>query len=448
MQCQDLWDRALGEVEVEVSKAVFLTLFKRTSLLSLEENIATVTAPSMMIIDLLQRRFYQNIKVALDKQTGLDIKIVFVPGANPQNIVPENVGPLFSQQEGKLSVGHLPRVRPDFTFDNMAVSGSNQLAFVSATSVAKKMGNFYNPLFLYGPVGVGKTHLMQAIANDIYLKSPNKKILYITSEEFTNEVVEAIRTNSTSAMKRRFRNLDLLLIDDVQFLAGKEKVQEELFHTFNILIDNSSQIVLSSDRMPNEIPKVEKRLLSRFSGGLTVDIDPPDFELRCAIVLIKAKKIGVNVTIDGAKIIAENLTDTRALEGCLLRIATQSEATGEEVNLSFVEKIVNGKKREDEISFGPDEIVESVCSFYKIRPSQIRSAGRSASLVRARQVAMYLLKKELGLSFSEIGGIFGGRDHTTVMHGVEKISGLIEKNKISLDALGIARGQKPRLVDY
>lgn len=446
--CQDLWDRALGEVEVEVSKAVFLTLFKRTSLLSLEEGIATIAAPSMMVIDLLQRRFYQNIKTALDKQTGFDTKIVFVPEANPKQVVAENVGLLFSQEQGKISVGHLPRVRPEFTFDNMAVSGSNQLAFVSATSVAKKMGDFYNPLFLYGPVGVGKTHLMQAIANDVYLKDPRKKILYITSEEFTNEVVEAIRTNSTSAMKRRFRNLDLLLIDDVQFLAGKEKVQEELFHTFNILIDNSSQIVLSSDRIPNEIPKVEKRLLSRFSGGLTVDIEPPDFELRCAIVLIKAKKIGVPITIEGAKIIAERLTDARALEGCLLRIATQSDATGEEISLSFVEKIVDGKKKDDSLLFGPDEVIENVCSFYKIRPSQIRSAGRSASLVRARQVAMYLLKKELGLSFSEIGSLFGGRDHTTVMHGVGKISLLVEKNKISLVGLGTSLGQKSSVVDY
>ena len=177
-----------------------------------------------------------------------------------------------AEEKAPTKVGHLPRVRPDYTFADMAVSSTNQFAYVSATTVAKKPGEAYNPLFIYGPTGVGKTHLMQAIANEVYTKNPNKKILYTTSEEFTNEVVEAIRTNNTSNMKSKFRELDLLIIDDIQFVAGKEKVQEELFHTFNILVDKAAQIVLSSDRPPAEMKQVEKRLLSRFSGGLTVDV--------------------------------------------------------------------------------------------------------------------------------------------------------------------------------
>ncbi len=446
---QDLWDRALGEVEVEVSKAVFLTLFKQTCLLSLEEDIATVSAPSMMIIDLLQRRFYPIIKKSLDKQTGIDTKIVFVPKAPIQKTEMENIGPLFNQQEkSRILVGHLPRVRPDFTFENMAVSSSNQLAFVSCSSVAKKIGSFYNPLFIHGPVGVGKTHLMQAIANDVYSKNPNKKILYITSEEFTNEVVEAIRGNATSAMKKRFRNLDILLIDDVQFLAGKEKVQEELFHTFNILVDNSSQVVLSSDRHPSELKGVEKRLVSRFSGGLTVDIESPDFELRAAIALIKAKRLGVVLSVEGAKVIAQDIKDARALEGALLRIITQAEALGEELTVELIKKAVENRNEKPKTAFAPDEIIKNICSFYGIKPSQIKSTKRDAFLVRPRQVAMYLLKKDLGLTYSQIGDLLGGRDHTTVMHGVGKIEDLVSKNKLADDLLGISRLFKNSPVDY
>lgn len=443
---QDLWERALGEIQIEVSRAVFLTLFKKTQLLSLEDNIATVSAPSVMIVDLLERRFYEIIKKAVDKHAGKDIKLSFVSKSLPSETKKAEDNSLF-EPTPKLIIGHLPRVRPDYTFDNLAVSSSNQLAFVSATSVAQKPAGLYNPLFIHGPVGVGKTHLMQAIANDVYIKSSDKKILYITSEEFTNEVVEAIRTNSTGLMKKRFRNLDLLLIDDVQFLAGKEKIQEELFHTFNILVDNSSQIVLSSDRHPQDLRGVEKRLSSRFSGGLTVDIEPPDFELRCAIVLVKAKKLNIQINIEGAKIIAQSFVDIRSLEGALLKISTQSQALGLEITPSLIEKAVRGNREIVEV-FKPEEIINNICTFYKIRPSQIKSAKRDASLVKPRQIAMYLLKKQLGLTFSEIGEILGGRDHTTVMHGVEKISLQLEKNSgLTDDILGISQKKSSPFAD-
>lgn len=444
---QDLWDRALGEVEVEVSKAVFLTLFKQTSLLSLEDGVATVAAPSLMVIDLLQRRFYNIIKTALDKQTSLNTRVVFVPRVTLQKPKEETTNTLFGEQEkGKVIIGHLPRVRPDYTFENMAVSGSNQLAFVSCTSVAKKSGSSYNPLFIHGPVGVGKTHLMQAIANEIYAKSPDKKILYITSEEFTNEVVEAIRGNATASMKRRFRNLDVLLIDDVQFLSGKEKVQEELFHTFNILVDNSAQVVLSSDKQPVELKGVEKRLVSRFSGGLTVDIEPPDFELRCAILLIKAKKLNVVLPIEGAKIIAQEIKDARALEGTLLRLITTAESLRQALSVGLIKKSIENARAE-KAPIGPEEIVRNICAYYKIRPSQIKGDRRDSFLVRPRQVAMYLLKKEFGLTLSEIGAVLGGRDHTTVMYGISKIESLVLENKISLEGLGISPAKNPSFVD-
>lgn len=448
---KELWSKILTDIELDVSRANYLTLFKRTQLVSLEGEVITVAAPSTMIIDLLQRRFYDVIKNSSDKHVGKDTKIIFVP-KTIVDIVEEKEekhGPLFeSNSQPKITIGHLPRVRADYTFDNMAVSASNQLAFVSASTVAKKPGAAYNPLFIYGPTGVGKTHLMQAIANEVYNKNPEKKILYTTSEEFTNEVVEAIRTNNTSNMKKKFRNLGLLIIDDIQFIAGKERVQEELFHTFNSLVDDSAQIVLSSDRPPSEIKKVEKRLISRFSGGLTVDIESPDFELRTAILLIKAKKYGVGLSIEVAKLIAQKAQDARGLEGLLLRIVTQAQAGDGEITEGLVSSVLSLNKEEKINSFHPDEIINNVCSFYNVKSTQLKSSKRDAFLVRPRQVAMFLLKKELGLTYVEIGNLLGGRDHTTIMHGVGKIESLVDKSQISEDILRIAKLNVDSNVDY
>ena len=436
---EKLWGKVLGELEVEVSKANFLTLFKQTYLLSLDGNVATVAVPNAMIIDLLQRKFFNLIKTSVDKHTGQDTKIIFVPKTIADNVVKKDVGGgLFSEPETKKAIGHLPRVRAEYTFENMAVSSSNQLAFVSATTVAKTPGQTYNPLFMYGPVGVGKTHLMQAIANEVYIKNPSAKILYTTSEEFTNDVVEAIRTNNTSKMKRRFRELSLLIIDDIQFIAGKEKVQEELFHTFNTLVDGGSQIVLSSDRPPSEIKKVEQRLTSRFSGGLTVDIQSPDFELRTAILLIKAKKYNVSLNIDIAKLIAEKAQDARSLEGILLKVITLAQAGDGDINEEIVSSVLSLDKSERKHTFHPDDIIDNVCSFYNIKTTQIKSPKRDAFLVKPRQVAMFLLKKRLNLTYVEIGNLLGGRDHTTVMHGVEKVETMLKTGSFNEDIMGIS----------
>lgn len=448
---KDIWNKVLAEIELEVSRANFLTLFKRTRLLNIEGDSITVAAPSAMIIDLLQRRFYDIIKQAADKQLKKDTKIIFAPRTIIDTVADKERkdGPLFeTESKGRAVAGHLPRVRPDYTFANMAVSSSNQLAFVSASTVAKKLGETYNPLFIYGPTGVGKTHLMQAIANEVYAKSPDKRILYTTSEEFTNEVVEAIRTNNTGNMKKKFRELDLLIIDDIQFVAGKEKIQEELFHTFNTLVDRTAQIVLSSDRPPAEIKQVEKRLLSRFSGGLTVDVETPDFELRTAILLIKAKKYGVSLNMDIAKMIAQKNQDVRGLEGMLLRIVTQAQAGNGEITEDLVSSVLSLNKDEKLNSFHPDEIIKNVCYFYKVKSTQLKSPKRDAFLVRPRQVAMFLLKKELGLTFVEIGNLLGGRDHTTIMHGVEKVENMLEKSLIREDILGIPKLNVDNNVEY
>ena len=446
---KDLWEKILAEVELEVSRANFLTLFKRTYLVSIENDVITVAAPSAMIVDLLQRRFYDVIKKSTDKHLSKDTKIIFVPKTVTEVIKePEKNGPLFETEEKeKKTIGHLPRVRADYTFENLAVSSSNQLAFVSASTVAKKPGEAYNPLFIYGPVGVGKTHLMQAIANELYSKSSAKKILYLSSEEFTNEVVEAIRTNNTNNMKKRFRKLDLLIIDDIQFIAGKEKVQEELFHTFNILVDKGAQIVLSSDRRPSEIKQVEKRLISRFAGGLTVDIEPPDFELRTAILLIKARKYGVTLSIEIAKNIAQKEQDARALEGLLLSVISKAQTGDGEITEDIVDSVLSLEKNEKPGRYHPDEIIKNVCEFYKVKPTQLKSSKRDAFLVKPRQIAMFLLKKELGLTYVEIGNLLGGRDHTTIMHGVEKVENMVKDSIISEDIMRLSKSNVEKLVD-
>ncbi len=441
-----LWQKVLSEMEKKISKGNFITIFRQTALLSLDDHIATIAAPSTLISEMLQKRFKDDIKTILDQETNQDNALLFLIKSMPTSIPDEKESPLFTtptetvEKPKALSLGHLPRVRPDFTFDNFAVSGSNQLAFVSAQTVAGNLGKAYNPLFLYGPVGVGKTHLMHAIANDSYQRQPDKKIIYITSEEFTNDVVEAIMKNTTSQMKKRFRSAVLLLIDDIQFIEGKERVQEELFHTFNKLIDDGAQICLSSDRPPHEIKKLEKRLSSRFAAGLSVDIQTPDNELKTAILLKKAEKFGHVLPMDVATLLAEKVQDARSLEGLLLRLITQATTFHEPITIELAQRVLGGIHEEKKGNLHAEDIIKGVCDFYQVKPTQLKGPKRDASLVRARQIAMYLLKTELKLTLVEIGNLLGGRDHTTIMHGVEKMESLVDnKSQVTEDIMGITR---------
>ena len=286
----ELWKQVLDEIQIEISQPRFIAFFKSTVLVSLENDIATIGSPNPMTADLLEKNYYALIKGILDKKLNKNVSLIFTI---KRAEVPKNeAGPLFEKKPASSMTKMRPaRIREDYTFDTLAVSDSNQLAYTAAYAIATDPGGKYNPLFMYGSVGVGKTHLMHAIANTIFDNNPNATIMYLTTEEFTNEMVEAIQTKSTAKLRRRFRNINLLLLDDIQFLSGKEKIQEELFHTFNALIDNHGQVIFSSDRPPSEIKKIEARLASRFESGLTIDIEPPDFELRAAILLIKSKNI-------------------------------------------------------------------------------------------------------------------------------------------------------------
>lgn len=442
-QLEPIWKHVLDVLQTEVSEANFLTLFKKSALLSLDDDIATISCENTFLLNFIQKKYLPIIQRELEVKVGRPIEVLLIPQESPsKKIKSVEDTPLFAQAQPVVTktIGHLPRVRQDFTFETMAVSPSNQLAFTAATTVAKNIGHSYNPLFIYGPVGVGKTHLMQAIANHVYMQDPTRKIIYITSEEFTNEVVEAIRGNQTSGLKRKFRSAYLLIIDDVQFIAGKDKVQEELFHTFNTLIDQGGQIVLSSDRPPSEIQKLDKRIASRFSGGLTVDVESPDFELKTAILLIKANKYNVSLPIEVAKIIADSVEDTRSLEGALLRIITQATTLGVEITEDLTKKTLSKKEPREGSRFHADDVITIVCEHFHIKATQLKGPKRDASLVKARQITMYLLKKELGLTLVEIGNVLGGRDHTTVIYGVEKMEDLVEnKAKPYEDIIGITK---------
>lgn len=418
---EELWKKTLEEIELEVSKPRFVTFFKQTRLLSLQDNVAIIGAPNYMATAYIEKNYYSLIKKALDKHSGTPVSLTFKTYAKSQEKA-EAPGPLFTSTVIKNAVKkHSIRIREDYTFDSFAVSDSNQLAYTAALAVADDPGGKYNPLFLYGTVGVGKTHLMHAIANIIYEKKPNATVIYLTTEEFTNEVVEAIQFKTTQQLRRKFRNVDLLLLDDIQFLTGKEKVQEELFHTFNSLIDKKGHVIFTSDRPPHELKKIEARLASRFEGGLTVDIEPPDFELRTAILLIKSGKYGFSLNAELAKRIAIKITDSRALEGFLLKLNSFLTASGSmEVTEDIIDKCF-GRARQEKVTVHPDDIVSAVCGYFDIKTTQIKGSRREASLVKPRHICMYLLKEELGLTYVEIGNLLGGRDHTTVMHGVEKI---------------------------
>lgn len=427
---ENVWNQVLADIQVEVSQPKFIAFFKPTTLVSVVDNVATIGSPNPMAVGLLEKNYYALIKNSLDKKLNANVSLVFIVKRQATPTV--EAGPLFSEKVApSVEKRRPPRIREDYSFDTLAVSDSNQLAYTASFTVATDPGGKYNPLYLYGSVGVGKTHLMHAIANTVFEKNPSSSIVYLTTEEFTNEMVEAIQSKNTSKLRRKFRNIDLLLLDDIQFLSGKEKVQEELFHTFNTLIDNNGQVIFSSDRPPSEIKKIEARLASRFEQGLTIDIQPPDLELRSAILLIKSEKHGLLLTPDFARMAAEHITEPRALEGFLLKLTTIMSLEGKsDITEDLVEKAL-GHLKQERPKIHPDDVIRAVCEYYSVKPTQLKGAKRDASLVRARQVCMYVLKESLQITLVEIGNLLGGRDHTTIMHGVEKITQLKQTSTIS-----------------
>ncbi|OGK29330.1 chromosomal replication initiator protein DnaA [Candidatus Roizmanbacteria bacterium RIFCSPLOWO2_02_FULL_43_10] len=318
-------------------------------------------------------------------------------------------------------------IQPRFTFENFAVSPTNQMAHAAAQAVSKAPGKMYNPLFLYGTVGVGKTHLAQASGHAVLELDPQRNVLYCTSEQFTNDLVEAIRRKNTGDIRRKYRTLDMLIVDDTQFIAGKNYVQEEFYHTFNTLVQNGGQIILVSDRPPQEIKALEDRLRSRFTGGLIIDMQQPDFELRTAIVLIKAQERNIDIDMEAAQSIAEKITDSRELEGALLKLLSMSlmQSDSNKITADSANAELSRIRTERTKKIRPEDVIRTVAQYYELKPSHIKGPSRKHTIAFARQVIMYFLRHKMGLNLDEIAFIVKRKDHTTVLHGVGKIEGLL-----------------------
>ncbi|MCX7881047.1 MAG: chromosomal replication initiator protein DnaA [Patescibacteria group bacterium] len=338
--------------------------------------------------------------------------------------------PLLDFQPSTNDVLSMAGISSSYSFENFAVSSTNQVAFAAAQAVVNSPGKSYNPLFLYGGVGVGKTHLAQAIGRKILENDKKKKVLFSPGDLFINELIEAIKEKNTVNFRKKYRRLNLLIVDDIQFIAGKQAVQEEFFHTFNSIVSAGGQIILTSDRPPSEIKNLEDRLRSRFSGGLIIDIQPPDFELRCAILLIKANERKINIDIEAVKVIAEEVTDTRSLEGTLLSIYAKNLNNNTGVSLEVVLDYFSKNKKNQIKKISPNDVVKMVCSYYNIKQSQIKNETRESYVVLPRQLIMYILRTALGLKLSQIAYFLNRKDHTTIIHGIKKINRLLIKDPL------------------
>lgn len=426
-----VWKDVLESIKVSVSPAIYNTWFLQTHLISFKKNekrgAVEVGCNSPYVKSTIESRYFGLVQDSLSSRLGVAIDVLYVVKENlPKKDLAQNT-PLFqSRTQADISPESVIKasLRPGFTFDNFAVSSSNQMAWAAAEAVSKNLGHAYNPLFIWGGVGVGKTHLMNSIGYYALQQNVQEPILLCTGEQFTNDIVEGIRNKSTQAFRNKYRKLKILMIDDIQFIAGKVSVQEEFFHTFNTLVASGSQIILTSDRPPSEISKLEERLKSRFEAGLIVDIAPPDFELRCAIVQIKAKEKGMELPMDIVQLIAGNLEGARKIEGALVKIASEVLTKKIEITPEMVESVLGKGQTTGGLTkkVSPDDLVEAVSKYYSLKKRLLMGESRQRPIARPRQILMYLLRIDLDIPLAEIGKIVGGRDHTTVMHAVNKIT--------------------------
>jgi chromosomal replication initiator protein len=445
-----IWNDVLQSIRVSVSSAIFSTWFSQTHLSEvneLNERLAIeIGCNSSYVKGAIETRYFGLVQDTLIKAFSRPCDLSFVVKKNPEGRAEKNklFAPLFEEEGGaseELSrLLQKAKIRPGFTFGNFAVSSSNQMAHAAAEAVAQNPGKAYNPLFIWGGVGVGKTHLMVAVAYSAIKNKPETKAVFCTGEDFTNDIVEGIRNKTTQVFRNKYRKLDILFIDDIQFIAGKDAVQEEFFHTFNAVTAAGGQIILTSDKPPSEISRLEERLKSRFEAGLIVDIAPPDFELRCAIIQIKSKEKGVDLPMEGVQMIAANLETARKIEGFLIKLVSAAKVRGSDITAEFIESLL-GKGTEanaKNVKVKPQEVIDMVAKYFSLGKRVLLGESRARPIARPRQILMYLLRTHLGLPLEEVGRLVGNRDHTTVMHAVEKITHLASSDvQIREDILGI-----------
>ncbi len=454
-----LWQAVLGELEVSLSRANFSTWFKNTAILSSEDGHVVVAVPNIFTKQWLEKKYHADIKAALEKVHNevhsVEYKVSSaspalatagaavgaVPGGRPAVRVRAEGSPrsYSSRLEGVQTA--LPTAAPDtnpnlnsrYTFDTFVVGSSNELAYAACQAVAKAPGTKYNPLFLYGGVGLGKTHLMQAVGNEIIRRDQTKRIEYVTSESFTNEFISSLSRKKNESFVDKYRQVDVLIIDDMQFLAGKEKTQDEFFHTFNALHQANKQIIISSDRPPQELTTLEERLRSRFAMGMIADVQAPDLETRAAIIEARAESEGMILPPGVSEFIAQHVkSNIRELEGAFTQLMAACEVKGMPLTLEAAQSVFGRSgavSRARRASATPSLVLERVAAYYELQISDLIGPRRDKDIVVPRQIAMYLMRQELGLSFPKIAQAVGGRDHTTAMHSVTKIEKLSDKDE-------------------
>ncbi|PLT29500.1 chromosomal replication initiator protein DnaA [Peribacillus deserti] len=427
-----LWDKALGKIETKISKPSFETWLKSTKAHSLQGDTLTVVAPNDFARDWLEERYSHLISGVLLELTGEELEVKFMI---PQNQGEEDYdipqpAKKIKKADAETIEFPLNMLNPKYTFDTFVIGSGNRFAHAASLAVAEAPAKAYNPLFIYGGVGLGKTHLMHAIGHYVLEHNPAAKVLYLSSEKFTNEFINSIRDNKAVDFRNKYRSVDVLLIDDIQFLAGKEQTQEEFFHTFNTLHEESKQIIISSDRPPKEIPTLEDRLRSRFEWGLITDITPPDLETRIAILRKKAKAEGLDIPNEVMLYIANQIdTNIRELEGALIRVVAYSSLINKDINADLAAEalkdiIPSSKPKMITIM----DIQKAVGEHFQVKLEDFKAKKRTKSVAFPRQIAMYLSRELTDFSLPKIGEEFGGRDHTTVIHAHEKISKLIQSD--------------------
>lgn len=446
-----LWQSVLGEIELSVSHATFMTWFKNTELLELADDHITIAVPNIFAKRQFEVKFNDQIREILQKNDVTPKVIEYTVktsgkrtavnrettarsssdsveqllGEAPSASAPAD-RPTMSTRNRPSSSAPSGNLNPRYTFANFIVGSSNDLAYTACQAVAANPGTKYNPLFLYGGVGLGKTHLMQAVGNEIARTQPDSRIMYISSETFVQEFLDHIRFKK-KGFSDKYRNVDVLIVDDMQFIAGKEKTQEEFFHTFNALHQNNKQIIISSDKPPKSIPTLTERLRSRFEWGMAIDIQMPDFETRCAIVETKASLSGVELDTATIEYLAKNVnTNIRELEGALNQLLAYAEMRGVAPDISTAEGLIGNVRQSRPQHVSAKQIVDKTAKHFQLDSKEICSAKRDKHIVVPRQIAMYLLRSELHLSFPKIAGELGRKDHTTAIHSVEKIEKAIK----------------------
>ena len=423
-EIKKIWDGALPLLKLELTEVSFNTWIKSIEPLTLTDNNFYLMVPNDFTKGILESRYMDLLVNALKEVSPEEYKVILV--------LPKDAEKYINPKEARDNESGESRgaLNAKYTFDSFVIGNSNRFAHAACLAVAEAPANAYNPLFIYGGVGLGKTHLMHAIGHFILSQTPGAKVLYVSSEKFTNELITSIQTNKNVEFRNRYRNVDILLVDDIQFIAGKESTQEEFFHTFNTLHESNKQIIISSDRPPKEIPTLEDRLRSRFEWGLIADIQPPDLETRVAILRKKAEQEKIEVENDVLLFIAQRIqSNIRELEGALIRILAYSTLNNNRLDIDIADEalkdiIANNRPR----TITPSLIMEIVSSYYSIRMEDFKSKKRNRAVSFPRQVAMFLCRELTDLSLPKIGEEFGGRDHTTVIHAYEKISNDITYN--------------------